>query len=383
MYRYFLLLLFCSSTVLAQDLAYFTDKLQRFWAFDAGTFHKIYHLPVKNVQLGGNYLIYEDQLGQLMQYRNGKSEILDYLSLSPYYRVGRYYMAADVQGALRLYYDGKKEMITLTQGINEVFDYKLGESLGDSILAYIDFDRQLKAFYKGEKYALNNQIILQHRLENWQNPTLAKHKVSSNSVAYLTENETFSVFYNHKSQEIDTAYPFDYQVGNCGMVGYINRFNELWVFDGEKNQQLTSVKPQQWVMGSDMIAWINENNIFNCYYKGEAKELMPLAPKSFHLTDSLLTYIDERGFLNAYYQGKNHVLETFTPQTIYQKGGIAAYTDLNGRVKAFYEGEQVQVSNEVVSNFEIMGRCIVYYLNQYGNNSGDAHIFWNKKQYAP
>lgn len=348
----------------AQNIAYFTDKLQRFWVFDAGQFYKLEHLPAKNIQLGGNFLIYEDQLNQLKEYRQANTKILDYMPVGQYFRARQYLMTGDTQGALRVYFDGKNEIITLTTNMPDYFDY----ALGDSIIALIDFDRYLKAFYKGKRQDISNQTIREYR-------------VSDNSVCYLTEGETFHVFYDGTDQEIDTAFPNAYSVGNNGFVAYLNRFNELWVFEKGNNQQLTNVQPQNWAAGDNLLAWVNENGNFMCHYQGNTQELSPLAPRQYAIVDSLLSYTDERGFFNVFYRGKNYLVETYQPQKIQQAGGIVAYLDLDGRVKAFYEGEQVSVSPEIVDDFKLMGRAIVYTLNTYGTNSGDAQVYWNKEHY--
>lgn len=350
--------------VFAQDVAHFTDKLNRFWVFDAGQFYKLEHLRVSNIQLGGNYLIYEDQLSQVKEYRNGKTKILDLMPTSQYYQTAQQLMVSNTQGALKVYFENKQEIVTLTRNMPDVFSY----ALGDSILAFIDFDRYFKAFYKGKKQEITNQA-------------LREYKVGDNSIAYVTQTENLYSYYDGNSYEIDRALPNEYQIGNNGMVGYINRFNELWVFDNQENKQLSTVLPQNWAMGNDMIVWLNEASIFKCYYKGNTTELMPLAPRAYNLTDSLLTYTDERGFFNAYYKGKNYLLEPYQPQKIVQKGGIVAYTDLDGRIKAFYEGEQVKVSPEIASDFNIMGRTIIYYINKYEGNNGDAVVYWNKALY--
>lgn len=354
------------SVVRAQNVAHFTDKLQRFWVFDAGQFHRLEHLPVAKVQQGGNYVIYEDQLHQVKEYRGGKTRIIDYMPVSDSFRVEQQLMASHLLGALRVYSDQETDILTLTATLPQPFTY----ALGDSILAFIDYDRYLKAYYHGELYDISVQDMREYR-------------TSDNSVAYLTEGETLNVYCPPNNHEIDTALPNEYQVGNNGMVGYINRFNELWVFDQNDHQQLSPVRPQSWAMGTNLLAWVDINGVFKCYSQGRIEELSSVAPKQYAITDSILSYTDNRGFFNVFYRGKNYVLETYQPSQIEQGGGIVAYTDLDNRVYAFYEGEQVRVSPQIVHRFALMGRCIVYSFNQSGTNNGDTEIYWNKQTYAP
>ena len=118
-----------SKNIISQNLAYFFDQQNRLIVFDNGDFHKLEHLEVNDIRLGGNYLIYLDPLDQRKRYYNGKSKILD-IAPSMFYGVSQHYLIDQSRSSTLVKFNNEVEKVALAD---------VQYSLGDSILAFIDF----------------------------------------------------------------------------------------------------------------------------------------------------------------------------------------------------------------------------------------------------
>lgn len=343
-----------SKNAISQNLAYFFDQQERLIVFDNGDFHKLEHLEVSDIRLGGNYLIYLDPLDQRKRYYNGKSEILD-IAPSMSYGVSQYYLIDQSRSSTVVRYDNKMEKVGLAD---------VQYSLGDSVLAFIDFKNVLNIHYQGKSEEVSNL-----------GTTIKEMKASDNSVAFLTNRDLFFFYHDGLLEEIYHQAPMSYHIGNNFLV-YVDEYETFVVYENGEFEELETFELQSYKGGDNILAYVTNRNVFKVYWNGEIKELSPDVPQRYEIKDNTLMYIDERGFLNVFYKGENHLLEYYTPQKIKMFEGIVAYTDLDGRLKAFYEGEKVKISELIVEDFDVQGRVIVFY-----QRNGEPNIYFDKKYF--
>ncbi|MGB0931045.1 MAG: hypothetical protein ACPGVB_09735 [Chitinophagales bacterium] len=339
----------------SQNLAYYHDKRNQFWVFDDGEYHKIDHIAARDVRLGGDYLIYVNGRNEMIYYKGGQTEMMEYNVNNSYMPTNYFMFNQQAGGGLQIIHDEQRHKIALGFDINY--------SLGDSIFAYKDFDRYLKAYYDGKTKEITNEPLIDF-------------KVSDNSVGYTTESELFYLFHKGEIELIADRIPNEYRVGNNFAV-YLNPFNDLIAYDAGETHELSSFyAPKSYRVGNNIAAFVTDEGYFKVYWKGETRELLPFPPKEYKIVDNTLMYVDDRGYLHVFYQGKNTTLEAYTPRLIRMFEGIVAYMDLDGRLKGFYEGEKVEMSDRIVESFQVMGRVVLYVVL-----NGETRVFFDGQNY--
>lgn len=360
---------------MAQDVATFVDKHGRFKVFDNGKIQDLEHEEITSVDIGGDYVVYKDNINQTKRYENGETEhITDDQRIK--FHTAQYLMAT-VEGLkgeiLKVRYGGEEDLLTIDL-------QRDGFALGDSILVFIDIDQYLSVFYDGMTDELTGRF-----------PDARNFKVGTNSVAYITTSGSFLIFHEGEIEEVYHREPaekddeYQYHVGD-NFVVFVNEMDKLMAYEEGELTTLTEFEPDDYIAGDKIVAFLDDSQKYNVYWNGEVKELCPRPPKFQAVEDNTLAYVDDRGYLNVFDNGKNQVLETYQPKQIEVFNGIVAYTDLDGRVKAYYEGKQIKVSKEVVKekvlkgilkSFELVGRVIVYTV---GNN--EVKIFHDGNHYS-
>lgn len=369
---FLLLYLFILPTAKAQNIVTYTDQLGYFWVFDSGSLQSIEHQQVKNVQIGDDYVIYLDILNQMVLYYKGKKKILQFSALPNFWVARRQLLIDWSQNGLKVFdRQGKRttvalgNMVPYSLGVN-MSDLSLGRDIpyasGDSIAAFVDYDRFLKVYYKGETTEITREPV-------------TNFGVGDNTVGYTVSSDAFYIYYNGEATQVVNTSPTEYQVGN-NFAAYITPYNEFGVFDAGETKQLDFARPKSFAAGNNIVAYITPQGFFKVYENGEEQELAPVPPRSYQIVDNTLIYTDDMGNFNVYYRGKNTVLESYEPTKVGLFEGVVAYSDNYGQLKGFYEGKLVTIAKEVVTDFKVQGRTVLY---QSPNR--DFHVYWNGDTY--
>ena len=436
----FLLLLILSSvSMTAQNIATFVDKSGRFKVFDNGEIQDLEHegTDVGEVKIGGDYVVYKDNIGKLKRYIDGEvTHITDDQRVSAY---AAQYLMAMVEGAnreiLKVNYGEEEELLTID------FD-ETRFNLQDSVLVFIDNFGYLSIFYDGETHEVSGRASDGNGF-----------KASLNSVVYVDVADAFHLFYRGETTEVyhrrpsvhslsgvvstglkpiekDPEKSYSSRPGNFedklaemtplstdqfkgtriqpayGVFGasgarmtlsayrddfatdiqchvgdnfvvFIDEMDRLMVYDGGELTRLTDFVPKDYRGGDKMVAYVNPDNQFMVYWNGKAKELSPRPPKFQTVKNNTLAYVDDLGYFNVWDKGKAVKLEAYQPGRVAVFDGIVVYTDLDNRLKAYYEGKTMKISSEIIDNFQLVGRVILYSIN---NNK--IKIFHDGKHYS-
>ncbi|MGB0839340.1 MAG: hypothetical protein ACPGXL_04315 [Chitinophagales bacterium] len=348
----------------AQNVATFFDKQGRFHVFDHGETQQLEHLEVRYVRVGGNFLIYQNPKNQLMYYENGKAELIDFRAPRTYTAMQYYTLNTAENGKVELIYDSQRHSVTLFErNSNRSVDERY--ALGDSILAYIHLGRYFKAYYNG----IDDEI-------GYMATDISSFKAGDNTIGFIDDSDVPYIYYNREVVTLaeDIGERLEYDVGN-NFMAYINIFGTLSVYDAGFEEEVSNYTPMSYEVGDNLVAFVTDNELFKVYWEEEVIELDPSAPRWYQVIDNTLVYVDAQGYFHVFDKGEDHILETFAPRNnmVGLYNGIVAYQDLDGRLRAYYEGETVKVSEQIVDRFRVVGRVILYELN-----NGETKIYWKE-----
>ncbi|MGB1242091.1 MAG: hypothetical protein ACPG49_06200 [Chitinophagales bacterium] len=174
------------TSITAQNIAPYVDNNGRFKVFDNGKMHDLEHEEVEDVKVGGDYLVYRDNIGQLKWYGKGENKHLtDDERIICY--TSQFLMASNegLKGEiLKVMYGEEEELLTIDFDRNRF-------SIQDSVLVFIDSFGYLSIFYEGETYEISGRV------------TSGKNfKTSLNSVVYVDGADVFHIFHEGERTEI-------------------------------------------------------------------------------------------------------------------------------------------------------------------------------------
>src|ERR1035437_8181990 len=178
----FLFLISISVKLNSQGLTAYTDLRGYFNIFDNGITTTLeYQLP-KSFQVGGNCIAYQDYNSNFKVYYNGEVITL-YEGPVNSYKVTHNLLFYVIAGQIRVFDRGKTKVLSVYPG-----DY----SVGDSLVGF--YDNTYKAFYvyyDHEMFTLESNVI---------NSPLVSFQASNNTLAYITNQREFKIFWNGGSQ---------------------------------------------------------------------------------------------------------------------------------------------------------------------------------------
>ena len=232
------------SNIKAQELGVFEDGMKRFYIFDKDHFIKAEHLPVKQYWVGKKYIAYINN-----------------------------------QGRFIMYYQGKKHEITLAKVVVKATDH---------YLVYF-VDEQVWLF-NGNTIKLLDPWIKSEKLEGdiRKFPSFA---LSDSIIGFTNSFERFIVAEKGQKKEI-----------------------ELW--DVNKLRA-----------GENIMAYVDNNDVFRAYYKGERFFIEDRIPKSFVPKTDIIAYVDDFGTFKVWYKDEVIELQEIVPSRYYTGDKMVAYLD--------------------------------------------------------
>lgn len=268
------------------------------------------------------------------------------------------------------------------------------------VTAYMDFQGKLQVFDRGF-------------LRQAEYLPVKSYKIGGNTIAYVDHKNDFTVFYDGQKIPLVNAADFSYSVTNnitafkVGNVLYafdkgekktLSYYNSIFavndsvlVFFDEAESTLNFYyngaianaeeayldKPRSIKTGSNLVAWVNQSNKFNVFYRGEIEELDNLSPVAYETGRDIVAYVDdyEKKF-RIFYKGETAQAEAFAPDSFKVGFGIAAYVDNLGNFRFFSEGSTQKILNDRPDFFQVKGDVLVYSYNNSFN------VYYNNKTYT-
>jgi hypothetical protein len=229
---------------------------------------------------------------------------------------------------------------------NPYVNYKIN----DSIIAFNDYySNYFKVFYNGGLLSLENI-----KVDNYQ--------VGKNIIAYTTPRNQFRAFISGYKHDIDSYLPDSFKVG-MNTVAYIDNANRFKVYWKDSLYEMEDLRPQAFWAGDDLAAWVNSNNELWVFCDGKKKMLEMDFADQIHVKDQFLWYTNGSREFKVFHKNKDYILEFFNPTEVKAKNHILCWLGQYNHLKVFKNGEYKDVSESIVTDFDINGDVVVYKSN--------------------
>lgn len=338
--------------VCSQGISFYNDYLGNIWVFDNGKTKQIDHLPQKSYGVGNNAFVYEDNSGGLKIYHNhflhnASSFVSDYVvtdnlisfSMNTQLKVfddgnfhtlcasmAKYWASDDIA----VWYDDMQHMLMCYwNGTKYTLDDVLstGEpsyvDVGENIAVFVDVNGNLNVFYLGEI----EQIIYAKNLGEIE---------LGRDIAAFVDSSTgsFHAFYKNEFVDLEDFVPQKFTCGD-GFVAYVDASSYLKVFDGYQTHTI-SITFDISKMDTD-----DPNRDF------------------YDVADGIMVF-GEQHYFKAYVDGKIYTLESFIPENYVINNKSLVYLDQMGNLKYFDGTKSEIISYEKVTDFELTGDAVRY-----------------------
>jgi len=326
-----------------QYLAAYNDYLQRFWAFEAGTFKQLEHLEIQEFQVGGIVIAYIDNGSNLKVYRNGEVENL--MQGAPIkFEATDYLLGYSMYEQLNVYDNGNKQVLSTSCD---------GYIIKDSLIAWHDrIQNTIDVYYNGQTTTILDGLIY--------NP-LGKFKAGDNTLAFVhTSSKSFYLFYLGELQILDDfVQELRFEAGR-DIVAYIDVPDQaFYVFFRGEIIELESFAPKSFHVGDEIVAWVDNLGKLKLFDNGEITILSTYEPKYYYVNDRVLVF-EEQGFFKTYCNGEIYVIERYEPQPYILDYNTIAYLDQNRFVKVFQNCESKPISFIPVKEISLIRDLVIY-----------------------
>jgi hypothetical protein len=348
-----LLSAFVSSMVFSQELATFYDNQNRFFIFDNGKTLQAEYLPVKNFSVGGKCILYTDNRNNLKMYYQGNISTLEVNTVSRFEALD-YLAVYSIGGIVKIIENGK---------VTTISTHAVQYQAEDSLVAFYDAGQQfLAVYYKGEIHMLEDGLIRQSLF----------FKSADNLVAFVSSRTgELKVFCQGKIQVIEPFIPGGSFKAGRNIVAYVSPSEQKFkVFYHDNGYDLEDFPPISYLVGDDMVAYLDNTGSFKIFRDGETVEISSFKPDFYQVRNKLVMY-GEQGYFKTWYNDRPYLLETYIPNDWKAEWNTIVYRDLNRNIKIFSQGtsrvltydlaEKIELYRDVIVVNKGMNNCNVYY----------------------
>ncbi len=350
------LVIAAQGSLLAQGLNAYSDYRDHFFVFNKGASQQLEHLKVKSYQVGHECVAWEDNVGNLKAWYNGKKVTLEKAWHGEYVVTDN--MVVYLNGQILRVFD-KGEVHELT--------YRSGPYVaGDRVVAFLDENYLMLKVYEDGRI---------QELENIALGDVKGFKVGENTVGYITYNDKFRIYYNGQIADIDEYVPPSYKCGKDA-AAYVDASTGMFkAFITARSFKLDAFAPESYQVGDSLVAFVASDGNFNIVTGKTIREAEPYKPDFYKTEDRVVAY-GRNGFFYAHVGGKSYQLESFIPEEYRMDGNHIAWLDQANRIKWLHNGEIETVSYEGSKAFDVNGDTV-----SFSDNSGQTRIYYNKKVY--
>lgn len=336
-----IVLLFLSSAAYGQNIAVFEDDRRHLYVFENDMIKKIEFIPVYKYYYGKDYVAYINNRYEFKLYYKGRKYLI--LPMAPDTIIANDYLLGYVQASQLGIFDGKVSRTLQTWIENSYF-------LGDSLFVFVDNFRILYAFQNGNKTEIERWIP--DNFQFWS---------SDNTLAYISNQEELIVL-DHAGQKhvIENFKPKIISVGR-NIVAYNDYIGNFKIWNQGNLETLENYYVTGIHTGNDFAVYQTNLNNWMGYYNGIKTELLSVLPLSYTIKRNVMVYSDQARNFYIYYKGEKIKLENFTPRKFLIDDDILVYQDLYGRLKGVIDGKRINITDQIVLDYELCNKTVVYY----------------------
>jgi hypothetical protein len=342
----------------AQCMAPMWDLTKQFYVYDNGERKFIEPLAPASVKTGKNYVAFiNNESSRLRLYYAGKTYTVCE-NAADYWATDNWFVWKNYSNLGVLYNNELKSLDKLV----------LGEYwIGDSIISWMTTFNELKVFYRGETQTIEG-LPIQQKTDAAGNVT-SNAKMGDNLFAYVDGSNQFKVFYNGVISVLESYEPTMYMVDRDFVV-YLDNTNNFKFFSKGKSYETTINSINRYWTGEGFLVYYTFGRQLAVWYDGEEHTLAQDRPKELLVQQNMIAFTDKSDNFYVWYKGKAELVERFHPLSVKAYRDLVVYQDLDGRLKGYMYGKQVQVSDQIVSSYELYNLTVSYSLQP-----GD-HTFW-------
>ena len=355
-------LLLTAANVGAQCLAPYLDLTKQLWVYDNGEKYFQEPLAPASYKVGRNYVAFvNSQSSRLRLYYAGKTYTVcennaDYWATDNWFVWKNY-------GQLGVLYNNQlKSLDNLVQS-----DFWFG----DSIITWVTSFNEIKAFYNGQTQVIEPMPIQQKAQADGS--TSSNGKMGDNIFAYVDGSNQFKVFYNGQVTVLESYEPSMYLVDR-DLVVYLDYLGNYKFFSKGKSYETSMNNLGKNWTGEGFFVYYTFGRELAVWYDGEEQILAQDRPKDMLVVQNMIAFTDKSNNFYVWYKGKVELLERFQPLSVKAYRDFVVYQDQDGRLKGYLFGQQMQISDQIVSDYKLFNETVEYSLQP-----GD-HTFWCRGQ---
>jgi hypothetical protein len=358
----FSLLVFFSAWVTAQCVVPYNDVMGQLYAYDNGETHFVEPSQPTSFKVGKNYFAYINQNNsRLRLYYAGKTYTVCE-NAADYWATDNWFVYKNF-GSLGVLYGNQLKAID-----NMVLS---NYWIGDSILAWLTINNEVKVFYDGQARIIDYFSI--GARTNRAGETVANARMGINTFAYVDQSGVFKVFAGGEIKQLETYTPSFFIAGK-DMVAYIDYSNNWKFYDKGETYETHTYGVTRFWMGEGFFAYNTISKQLAVWYNGEEKILAQDVAKNVTVQRNMIAFTDKSNNFYVWSNGNLELLERYQPLSVKVYRNLVVYQDQDGRLKGYYYGKQINISDQIVSSYELYNETVIYSLIR-----GETTIWCNNK----
>jgi hypothetical protein len=290
------------------------------------------------------------------------------------------------------YSDYRNYFCIFDNGVKKEIEYTAVKSFkcGRTCIAFVDNSGTLKIYYKGivsemlestteylvSKYLILGKLNSQLKVfDNGEMTTLSKDAGSfamgDSLIAFNDKmNKKFNAYYNGEIIQLEDLLVTD-EVSNfktgSNIIAYVNDQNDFKLFYHGVLSKLLSVNSAfQFGVGLDIVAYNNIDDLsFNVFYKNEYYKIEDFNALSYIAGNACVAYVDNSGIFKLFKEGDISTISNITPDFYKVIDDLIIYSEQNF-FKVFYKNKSYLLENFIPSLYKY-DLSSVAYIDKMGN----------------
>ena len=345
-----------TSLIYSQSINAFEVVVNKLIFFDEGRFSMIEQQPIKDLEVGMNYITYADTRGDYQVYHNhqkteltrGKTEVT----------MTNNWFAYKIASVLRVFDQGNRTILT---------SYTGSYGVGDSIIVFQDrIGGNLKYFYRGEIVEFS-QMLGDYMFD--------PNTIGDNVFVFKEVGDNYKAFYQGKfTTLVSTNENVRFSAG-MNIIAFNDPQNySFTIFERGEIIDVEMQFAQTYKTGHNFVFYRDNNGVNKVYFNQKSTDL-GYDLQDIQVFDSLI-YFKEADYAHVWYNG--NVTQIYNDQVgeFQASGGNIAYLNSSGGVSAVIRGQLVEITRQKVQGFKLVGNTIML---QYTPSS--FSVWWNGKMF--